>query len=165
MTLEGELTSAQGDVAVYETIWLWAAPPPCRGKVSTLGTARLAAAPWAGRGCSVLHLAGEGKTNPEITCDIWKSSTLWFIGGFHSMQLVYLGRGFLFLKQIIVFSKAGTKEWLQESISLLVRRHCTRMIRFYLMGCWNSVMPAPHVILVPNDCTIQRAGRRSTWLS
>lgn len=47
------------------------------------------------------------------------------------MQLVYLGRGL----QIMVFSKAGTKEWLQEITSLLVRKDCTRMIRFYLMGC------------------------------
>jgi len=33
MTLEGELSSAQGDTAVYETTWLSAAWTPCEGKV------------------------------------------------------------------------------------------------------------------------------------
>lgn len=33
MTLEGELSLAQGDVAIYETIWPSAARTPREGKV------------------------------------------------------------------------------------------------------------------------------------
>lgn len=132
-----------------------------RKSVKWAGRAGLSAAFWAGRGCSVLYLTeGEKKKILEIVCIMGTVVVCGLWGwGFFSLSLTCLFRRSFINHSFLKSRHQGTAT---GEYSFAFKKASNKNDQMYLMGCWNSIMPASYVIVAPNDFTKQRAGR--DWL-